>query len=553
MSAAASIGVAAPSAERLRALDWRFLLPAPAGGAFEHLVLLGGTPVAVRDAIDSGVALHATCEAPRTERADVVVCLRSAVGRLDDALRSLRPGGMLYVETGRDVNRAFRPAAVRRMLRQSGLSETGLYWCRPDDAHRDAYVPLDHAGALRWYLATVHGTSSSRAALGRAALHVLARSPETLSTLVASCAVTAVAGPGGFATPPSILGVGLRRDEGSARARPVVLTPRTRRVVMFPFAPGAERPLAALKVSRTPSRNEVTANEQRVLARLHERLDALTAESIPRPLGSADWGGLTVGAETVVAGRSLFAAVRASRTPTSDHVRAFRGVAEWLTDFHCRTVTSRPRWGSRADASSMQGVVANYERCCVATGAERVLFAEILRRSNELSDVPFPIVWAHADFTSRNVAWSGSSVAVFDWAGGREGLPLVDLLTFAASWMRDVRSDRDELAPFTALLLGPDDQLTLAVRAAVAEYVAALSIDARFVPVLMVRLWCELAAYTSSKEREARTAVEPAAPRNVYARYVRTIADNGDRFLRRWAPDAVAAAERSTARERVGV
>jgi hypothetical protein len=543
---------AAPTVFALRALDWRFLLPTPAGGSFRHLVLLGAPPGLAEHAVHAGIARRVSCEPPRDSVADAVACFHEALDELPAAARSLEPGGVLYAEVGRGARGALRPAGLRRALRDAGLTETGVYWCHPDFRRRDAYVPLDSPAALRWYFATLRPAASPRGALKGIALRVAARvAASRRPSLVPCCAVTAIAGPPHTAA-ASLLGLafdvpGLQRPG----VRPLVLTPRNRRVVLLPFTADGAQPLAALKVSRSPLRNDITENEQRVLAELHARLRGETGDSVPRPLGRVVWGDLVAAAESVVPGRPLSTDTRDWRASARRHLGDFRRVVAWLVDFHRQTELSREPWGRSSPARTLGDTLAAYDQCFGTTPPVQALFAEVRRRSAVLADVSLPTVWAHADLTPNNICRSADRIAVLDWAGGRPGEPLVDLLNFAASWSRDLRRDYDGLRPFSALFLGPDDPISGTLREGILHYMDALEIDRRFAPVLAVRLWCDLATYTSTRDPDPERADLEETPANVFAQYVREVAGQRDRFFARWSearPDDSAAHVRLRAR-----
>jgi hypothetical protein len=518
-----------------RALDWRFLLPAPPGGAFARLVLLGAPDGAVEQAIELGIALDASRELLNGRRLDAIVCLHGALDQLPAALPRLEAGGMLYAEVTRGGRRTLE--WLRRVLRAEGLAETGIYWCRPDFRRRDAYVPLHVERALGWYLSTLYTTSTSRAWLRALVLRTLAPivGARRLASAVRCCAITAIKRPSLTATSASSLDFDTPELRQGGMA-PLLLTPRNRRIVVLPFAPAERVPRVVLKVSRWPQRNGVTENEQRVLTDVRSRLDHELRHSIPAPLGSASWGPLVVGAETVIPGRPLSAAARPWPGSTGRHRRDFRMVVDWLIEFHRRTELSRLPWGASGAAAALNATFATYEELFAPATAERSLLDEVRRRSAVLADALLPSVWAHADLTPNNVARSGDRIGVFDWAGGRAGLPVVDLINFAASWYREVRGDREGLHSFSVIFLGPDDAVTREVRDGILRYAAALGVARAFVPVLAVRHWCEVATYTFQRDREPDRPVRDMLEANVFARYLRQIAAQQEGFFARWAP-----------------
>jgi aminoglycoside phosphotransferase (APT) family kinase protein len=89
---------------------------------------------------------------------------------------------------------------------------------------------------------------------------------------------------------------------------------------------------------------------------------------------------------------------------------------------------------------------------------------------------------------------------VIDWEGGRIGPPLCDLLYLATHWAitaqtSSARGQPDELRTFSHVFLEPTRAWVTkdAVWAVVARYLAALELDARFLPMFLVLTWVQLA------------------------------------------------------------
>src|SRR5262249_47915795 len=145
------------SGGRLRDADWRFLLPNPTEGVFEHLVLLGGSASLVEQVVGMGLALRVSREIPRADSADALVVLSGARVSLDKAIGCLALGGSLYCEVDRRSLRSFArsPSRLQRLLQREGLSLTGIYWVRPSFAKPEIYLPLDVDGAISWHLKTL--------------------------------------------------------------------------------------------------------------------------------------------------------------------------------------------------------------------------------------------------------------------------------------------------------------------------------------------------------------------------------------------------------------
>jgi hypothetical protein len=185
---------AAPPAAR--AVDWRFLLPSPSTGAFEHLLLLGAPAADVRVALELGVARRVSTRVPAVRDVDAVILLADAAEPVETALQCLAPDGVLYWEVDRRRARhvTLTPARAMRRLARAGMSESEAYWVKPGFPERDMYLPLNASGALRWYLETLYRTPSARRRMLGIALRALVRGGGGLSGIAPCYAVTAARG-----------------------------------------------------------------------------------------------------------------------------------------------------------------------------------------------------------------------------------------------------------------------------------------------------------------------------------------------------------------------
>src|SRR5688572_29421677 len=87
-----------PQQSSCRRLDWRFLLPRPPGGSYQHLIVLGGTRNLVDTIAEPGLAQRVSTQLPADKSADAVVALHDAHIMVGAAATCLRPGGVLYQE-----------------------------------------------------------------------------------------------------------------------------------------------------------------------------------------------------------------------------------------------------------------------------------------------------------------------------------------------------------------------------------------------------------------------------------------------------------------------
>lgn len=332
--------------------------------------------------------------------------------------------------------------------RESGLRVTGVYAVEPGFDRHAAYIPLDPPAALRWYAETLQPAWSLGQQLRRQGMRALSRWGRALSP---NLAVTAVAGPVKEAPVPAVL-----------------LAHGLERTIVLPFSPGDTAPRAVLKVPREPRWNEKTEAEQSLLAHLRGRLDPAVGSALPEPRGIHRAGGLAVATESYAAGRPL---VLSFRSPPRDLFDA----ADWLAAFHQQTEIRR------AEQPGLSGP-----------------------RAGELAGVPLPLVWQHRDFTPWNVLRGPSGLRVIDWEGAQPGPALTDLLHFATHWSERAHRARDEASRLSVFrevwIARRGGEPGEAVRRAVASYCERLRLDRRFVPLLLVATWEELAARRGGAE-----------------------------------------------------
>ena len=160
----------------VRNADWRFLLPAPNGEAFGHLLLLGGTPQLQATLLELGVARRVSRSVRAGDTADALVILAGAGGPIDLAIEQLEAHGVLYWEVDRRTagDLTLTPARAMRRLAEHGLTPDLAYWVKPGFPDRHMYVPVDSPGAVTWYLDTLYRAKGLPRRLFGAALRLLA-------------------------------------------------------------------------------------------------------------------------------------------------------------------------------------------------------------------------------------------------------------------------------------------------------------------------------------------------------------------------------------------
>jgi hypothetical protein len=539
--------VAARIASRRGRVDWRFLMPI-SDRAFSYLVLLGGTAELAERVIETGVARQVGAALPEAHSADAVVVLSGVAVPAREIARCLTAGGALYYEVDRRLPRclADTPGRVRRRLARAGLTPTGVYWAAPNFANCKRYIPLDAPGPLRWYLSALYVAGSPFHRLLEIGMRLSVAGSLNGFAAIAPCfAVTAIAGPAGSAAPAANGQPAFPHFLGALGTRPMVITSGQddgSRTVVLPFGPGSQQPGAVFKVSAHARLNGNTEREQAVLSEIHTRLDESMRRTVPRPLGVQRLGHLTVSTESCASGQTLV--VTSGRWPASfqQQVDDLGLAANWLSQFHRQASAGGGRWDEAAHARWVETPLAAYAQAFGLTPDEAALFANVRKVARALCGVPLVLVWMHYDFGPWNLFRDQDELMVIDWEFGRNwerdrfGPALHDLLYFVTYWYHVVKrlnTEAAELDGLRRLFIAPDcaDRRTAAAHKVIAEYMAALDIDARFLPIMLVTMWIEQALYRFSR-RQALGEVQPdARAGNRYVRYIEVLAKHADQFF----------------------
>ena len=528
----------------LRRADWRFLLPAPVGDKFRHMVVLGGPSGLAARLVEIGAAARVSTRVPVRDSADALVLLADSRTTLAATAQCLAPEGVLYWEVEHRGLSTLRGAGwIERQLRRTGLQSVGLYWVSPDFAEARRYLPLDHDAAVEWFFATQFIASTP----GRIGLEVLVRAArligdQALATLVPCCSVVATRlgrEPGpmlAFADLPQLPALtrpGTRavlftsgQDEGS-------------RVVLLPFAPEASAPAVVVKIARLPGFTGHTEQEQTTLTELRSGVDSGLRRSLPEPRGAFGSGAHRVFLETVMPGRVLAASTGRWRASAARQISDLRMATEWLARFHLATLRRRVRWDENEVNRCLEPRLDEYARAFGLEPEERTLFAAVRERARSLIGEQIPIVWSHNDFGPWHLYRSGAEVGVIDWEfGGHElserwGLPLCDLAYFASHWIylaRGAEDDGRRLQAFRDLFLGKSgtDPRCDAVRLCLADYLRQLQIHGDFFPLLLVYTWVDRAVDRFGRQASLGALGASARANNGFASYVETLAQDAN-------------------------
>jgi hypothetical protein len=532
---------AAPVCARLRDLDWRFLLPTPPESGFRHLLLLGGS-ASMRELIcATGLAQRVSLTVPREQSVDAVVILRRAEVSPAAVAHALAPGAVLYWELDRRqrARLTYTPVHIRRHLYNAGFKPTGFYWVRPNFANPQLYIPLD-TQALCWYLDRLFVAKTLALRIIEPGLRLLARlGSRSLAFLAGCAAVTAVVGPTHPAAPSVLASPALPAVLRTPTLRPLMLTAGGddfNRVILLPFAPDSTEPVAVVKLSRHPSRNQHTENEQVVLAALQKEVAQPIQQALPQALGSFQWREIRVGVESCVPGQLLLAATGRWGVSLKQKIEQIQDAATWLTEFHGQVQRGRMVWDKAAIQQWVEQHLVAYQQAFGLTPGEEQLFAAVRKHARSLIGRTLPIVWEHYAFSDWNIYRDGQRTYVVDWEGASEGLPLFDLLYLvihSAYVARNLSDDAAQLRCFRAIFCtgAQTDPLAPIAQEWVTHYMRRIEIDPRFYPMLLVLLWVIRALSRFDRQVGLQQNEGDRRSDNQYVRYLAVLADHVEQLF----------------------
>jgi hypothetical protein len=505
------MGATAAPAGRLasvRRIDWRFLLPA---AAFDRVLVVGAADEAVATALRhvAGVVTEAAVDGRRTSlEPDLVVTIAPGATALADALRHVSHGGWIYVGSGpAHRSRKMSPRKVVRAAREAGLTDIRRFWHWPSEPSALEIVPLDEPRAVRMIL---DRRRSGRAARLKARVADLALRIGLLDLVVPGWSVIARRPDAGETND-----AGFRIDQiraavpGAEAAAAVLLTPRflaSRHVIALLLDTSHDRLSGVVKLPRLPEDDAGIRGEAAALTRAAE----LGATGVPRVL--ALHGAPTPAlVESALDGVVIPSAeVRAGSQDLAAEIEAWTLALAGPRDR--RRVPLRQLWEPALErvAARLGEVPAAEPAAAGSVGDRRApQIAGLVRRTAAILEphghVPVPVVLEHGDLAPPNLLrLRGGRLGVVDWeVADRDGLPLGDLLFFAAFSSSDESKDDD---PRLGVAAAP------ACAAAIERQAAKLGIGLSLVPVLALAMWARWADRQLGRFRDASTPVDERLP-----------------------------------------
>ena len=497
-----------------RAADWRFLLPRPASGRFDRLVVLGASPAMLRELARGELAREVSTALPHDGSASAVVVLPGAAAAPAALVAALRDDGAVYVEVDRRRagQRRASPRRVARALAEAGIAVQGVYAVERTGPASSRFLAVDDPAPMRWFLRDVYRPMTATQWAAGAVKWALLRAAPHGRALQPALRAFGVVGTVGGAAPPLALHALPRSVTVAARAPLALIGDGGDRVVVLPFAPGDPRPTIVVKVPRRAALGDRTTNEQARMEELRASLPHELARAIPEPLGLVHEGELLCATERALRGRMLLSSSGSWGTSRRRRLTDLRIAGDWLADFHAAALVERRRWSARESTDWIDALFDRYDLVYGLEPAERRLRAMAHDYGASLAGVAIPVVWSHRDFAVWNLARDGNRLAVLDWEGARIGPPLCDMMHLVTTWhMVAQRSHAAEMEveSFRRVFVEPDprDRDASAAVDAVRRYVRRLALDDRLVPILALHHRLELVVRRAD-QRAAQGAPE---------------------------------------------
>jgi len=493
--------------ERLRLVDWRFLLPSP-----QPRRVLCRTGRALAEAV-AEIAGQVVTEA-ESEDCDLAVAEAPDAAALREIRAALVPGGTCYAEWPATAGQVPR---VEAALRAAGFETITCYRRWPRSARLPAYwIPLDAPGAEAFVRARARLRGGRVRRLGAEAV---GRGRDALRGRLGGSLHVIATVPGGGSESGLRPMLQAEWPTWGLRDRPDRLSlllatggPRSvSKVVLLAFAEPHDAPVVAIKAPRVPEAAEGIRREADVLERMDFRATAGALEGagshrpagVPRLLFRRECDGVPMIVETALPGRALEGLIEAGN---------FAAWAERATDWLVEVGRgSRLRPAAHWREAIVEPALDRFERAFGRVADPGLLRAgaAIARRIGDLPSVP-----EQRDFGPWNVlVGPDGGLAVLDWESGEvEGLPALDLLYFLgyASFSAErARSREQRVASFVRSLDG--SSATGAVRRSSLErYTRGMGLDQASLAPLRALVWL-IHAHSDFRHAEADAAGPPPA------------------------------------------
>jgi hypothetical protein len=244
-----------------------------------------------------------------------------------------------------------------------------------------------------------------------------------------------------------------------------------------------------------------------------------------------------VAIERLTLGHSISVSSGGWHVPFQQQVSDLYLAADWLRQFHRETQLANNQPINTEPTCLINNLLSEYVQTFGQTATEKQLFELTRQQANALEGTFLPIVLMHYDFGPWNLYRNGNKLAVIDWEFGRDwergrfGPALCDLLYFVTYWTHVVcrlHTEADELRGLYDLFIKRDfgDERTAKVHRVIDEYMRALNIDPRFLPVLLVYTWVEQALHRTHRKQMVGEVEAALRDNNRIVKYIGVLADH---------------------------
>lgn len=315
--------------------------------------------------------------------------------------------------------------AYRSLFQAAGFHSVQAYAPLPQYQKFSHMIPLEHTGAMQFYVTTMfaHRKLSARLFRRIVALFGLYQ----LIPLFAPCFSFIVCK---HTTAYNGISAGRNTCDtdaattSAAQALSYLLCSGHNAILLFAFEPGAAAPARVIKVSRQ-SAGETQASAPRQPAAIHPH------NGIPRLLSSGRWGHHAVTVETAAPGRQLDVLIHEHRTDLKTLRRYLSLTTDWLFSFQDATRTDAMPMDTTEITRLLEPLLAAGESHLTDRRDRHHLAARLHAFSATTLGQRLPRVTQHRDFCPSNILFDGTMLSVVDWELARlNGDPLYDLFMF---------------------------------------------------------------------------------------------------------------------------
>jgi hypothetical protein len=488
--------------ERLRRMDWRFLLPDERP---RRAVCFGDA----RLAGDLGAIVQEVIEGQGAEGCELAVAVDPSPAALASAFQSLEPGGSCYSEWY-----AFRPGSVRRVrrtLERAGFFAIECYWPWPPP-RRGAprvWLPLEAPTAIKGYLASRRPGLSTWPRLIRKVFDTSWRFAFRFNLLSPVCAVARKPGgarPDGIRPTVEARWGSLGFGERPLRLAWLLVAPGPRtisKLIAFVFADGDSSAQLIVKIARVPAAAQALEREAASLEAVARARPSV--QGVPRALIGVPQGTqLRALGLSPMPGAPLYTVLTRRR-----YRRLALPVTDWLVGLAGSVEPVGPEaWWDRL----VEPVLGRFERSFVDVATER----DLAETREILSTLPaLPVIPEQRDCSPWNVLVDERGrLSVLDWESAELcGLPALDLVYFLAyaGFFLDGAMDSRRFLESYRRTRDPATATGAVARECERRYVAALGVEGSVLRPLRLLAW--LVHTSSDYEQILADTHTGAAPR----------------------------------------